>query len=248
MGGHGATIANSDGSDPKLFAVPGLIASGPDWSPDGKKIVFASMQVGAFDIYIANLDGSGVVQLTNTHNAGGPIWSPDGQRIAFHISGGREGEGIYLIDISGTNLFQLTHYPLTIGDFEWSPDSTQIAFTADDKSRGLENPILLDILRSPNLYTINVDGTNLKLVSKETGNANFPMWSPSGKSILFLNETMPMGFFLVDASGSGLKKVLDDFYCDEPSLSRANNHLVCSCASSPQASQLCTMDVADLLK
>jgi Tol biopolymer transport system component len=248
MGGHGATIANSDGSDQKPFVVSDLTPSGLDWSPDGKKIVFGSRKIGAIDIYIANLDGSEVVKLTNTHNAGGPLWSPDGRRIAFRIIDGREEEGIYLIDTDGTNLFQLTHYPLVIGDFEWSPDSTQIAFTADDKSRGLENPILLNTLRSPSLYTINADGSNLKLVSQETGDAQYPMWSPDGESILFLNGATPMGFFLVDASGSELKKVLDGLYCDEPSLSRANNHLVCSCQSSPAASQLCTIDMAEVLK
>ena len=50
---------------------------GPDWSPDGSKIVFESNRDGDWDIYIMNQDSSEVINLTNNNaNDGYPAFSP----------------------------------------------------------------------------------------------------------------------------------------------------------------------------
>jgi hypothetical protein len=55
----------------------------PSWSPDGSKIAFASDRSGSWQIYVMNVDGSGVVQLTSGGNHIEPAWSPDGTKIAY---------------------------------------------------------------------------------------------------------------------------------------------------------------------
>ena len=56
----------------------------PAWSPDGRRIAFASGRDGNFEIYVINADGSRQRRLTrNTGRDVGPVWSPDGRRIAF---------------------------------------------------------------------------------------------------------------------------------------------------------------------
>jgi len=53
----------------------------PEWSPDGSEIVFASRRDddGDLEIYVMNMDGTGVTQLTfNTSNDSHPSWSPMG--------------------------------------------------------------------------------------------------------------------------------------------------------------------------
>ena len=56
----------------------------PAWSPDGKKIAFASERTGNPDIWVMDSDGGNLRQLT-THTAldAAPAWSPDGKKIAF---------------------------------------------------------------------------------------------------------------------------------------------------------------------
>jgi TolB protein len=104
----------------------------PSWSPDGKRIVFTK---GGIDgtIHIMNSDGSNMV---STGQQGiYPRWSPDGKYIAF-ISR-RSGDmfrsmrlfHIYIMDIDGTNVTQLTFGDKrSDGVFDWSPDGTKIIF------------------------------------------------------------------------------------------------------------------------
>ena len=82
----------------------------PVWSPDGKRIAFASSRKGNFDIYVMDADGGNQRRLTNSpHYDGVPCWSPDGQRIAFMSH--RDGNGeIYVMEANGDNQRNLTKH------------------------------------------------------------------------------------------------------------------------------------------
>lgn len=61
----------------------------PDFSPDGTRIAFARGPAGSnttTDLFVINVDGTGLQQLTNTPNfsENEPSWSPDGGSLAFH--------------------------------------------------------------------------------------------------------------------------------------------------------------------
>jgi Tol biopolymer transport system component len=64
----------------------------PAWSPDGTRIVFTALEPGEdetkdTDIYIINVDGSGLIEVPNDQNNAFVSWSPDGGWLAFHSSG-----------------------------------------------------------------------------------------------------------------------------------------------------------------
>lgn len=81
----------------------------PAWSPDGRRIAFASNRGGAWDIYVMTADGSQIQRLTDgTGTNVNPSWSPDGQQIVF--AGRRSGGwALYMINADGGNIRRLTY-------------------------------------------------------------------------------------------------------------------------------------------
>ena len=103
----------------------------PSWSPDGKRIAFASDRKGDFvnfDIYVMDADGENEQRLTeNRVDDWKPSWSPDSKRIAF----GSEMDGnfdIYVMDADGGNLQNLTNNPHVDSSPAWfsSPFSVSV--------------------------------------------------------------------------------------------------------------------------
>jgi Tol biopolymer transport system component len=93
----------------------------PVWSPDGKKIVFASGRDGNWEIYVMNADGSNQTRLTNHPDVDmQPAWSYDGKQIAF-VSTRDGNQEIYVINADGSNLLRLTNNDTTDSDPVWMP-------------------------------------------------------------------------------------------------------------------------------
>ncbi|MFO3796396.1 MAG: hypothetical protein ACK8QZ_03815, partial [Anaerolineales bacterium] len=124
------------------------------WSPDGRRLAFAAPGAdGKADVWITDAEGSGLLNLTG-HPAEDlePAWSPDGRYIAL-ISNRRGNWGIYVADVDEGGIREV-YYDLDNQAIHptWSPDSTQVAFTAGpelwkmslfilDLSSGLSHPL-----------------------------------------------------------------------------------------------------------
>jgi TolB protein len=81
-------VMNRDGSSPRQVTKLGGASFAPFFSPDGKKIIFASNHHVAggreFDIFLINVDGTGLEQVTFSPDFDGfPMFSPDGKKLVF---------------------------------------------------------------------------------------------------------------------------------------------------------------------
>ena len=103
---------DADGSNPQNLTNDLNDDRSPSWSPDGKRIAFASERKGDlvnFEIYVMDADGGNEQRLTeNRVYDWSPSWSPDGKRIAFMSQRNGNAE-IYVMDADGGNPQNLTN-------------------------------------------------------------------------------------------------------------------------------------------
>ena len=106
----------------------------PQFSPDGRRIVFSSRRSGDVEeIWLASADGSGARQLTYGPGTRQtlPAWSPDGRQIAFESTGANGFADIWVIPADGGVPRRVTTDPGEENAPAWSRDGTRIYFLSD---------------------------------------------------------------------------------------------------------------------
>jgi hypothetical protein len=141
----------------------------PDYSPDGKKVVFAALQNGVGDIFVVDLATKEITNLTrDTFADSAPTWSPDGQSVIYlaRISG---NEKLFRLDVASGRKTQLTFGTHDDGAAQWLDSDTLVfASTATDPSQ----PIDPDVARNGKIYntwTISLKTGELKQYSDAVG-------------------------------------------------------------------------------
>jgi Tol biopolymer transport system component len=85
-----------------------------DWpriSPNGQQIAYISDATGLPQVWEMNIDGTNQHQLTNLPRACGRVqWSPDGSELAFVSFDVAGHSQLFLKDLAGGSLQQLTHF------------------------------------------------------------------------------------------------------------------------------------------
>jgi TolB protein len=99
-------VMDRDGGNIRQVTKLGGANFAPSWTPDGKRLVFASNHHNPrgrnFDIFAVNVDGTGLEQITfNETFDGFPMFSPDGSKLVFasNREGQHEGEtNVFIAD------------------------------------------------------------------------------------------------------------------------------------------------------
>ncbi len=175
----------------------------PSWSPDSQQLVFNSDRTGASEIYKINLDGTNLIQLTNTGRAFNAAWSPDSSRIAY----AREGQGLWVMNNDGSSPTQISAHPRDCGP-SWAPDCLHLAFQSDRDGK-------------LNIWIMNADGSNPVRITQKGGAS--PAWSPDGKWIAFERDEQ---IWLVSPDGQKEVHLKTDFPVGCPSWSPDSRKIV----------------------
>jgi len=184
-------IMEWDGHNLLQLTRNGSINLNPDFSSDGREIIFSSYKRGNPDLYRRALSNTVEVLLSNRKglNITG-AWSPDGSRIALSLSKDGNSE-IYTIARDGSNPTRLTINPAIEVSPTWSPDGSQLAFVSDR-------------LGKPQIFVMNADGGNVRrLTTSGSYNVN-PSWSPKGDKIAYARmQGGAFQIFTINSDGTG---------------------------------------------
>lgn len=220
--GDGRTTCSYFLKDGKHILYASTHAAGKDCPPapeprKDNKYLWAIYE--SFDIYVADLSGKVVQQLTNApgYDAEATV-SPQGDKIVFTST--RSGDlELWIMDIDGKNAKQITNGLGYDGGAFFSPDGKKLVFRASRPHTEQEISEYKDLLAqglvaptNMEIYTCNIDGSELTQVTK-LGKANWaPFYHPSGKKIIFSsNHHSQRGYdfqlYLINTDGTGLEAV-----------------------------------------
>lgn len=163
-GKRSGLLANASGDD-----------ADPQWSPDGRALLFRSSRSGHWELYRGDADGGGAKLLTfhpgndalSKHEYGGEgpaRWSPDGQRIVWMRKFPDAGYDVWVMDADGSDAENLTEaHAGNDGYPSFSPDGKWIAF---DSNREDANEV----------YVMEADGGNVRRITTSPGGNLAPTW------------------------------------------------------------------------
>lgn len=161
-----------------------------DLAPNARRIAFSIHG----EVFTAPVEEGDLRQITDNPARDRDVsYSPDGKWLAFVSDrSGREELYVTAVDGAGEQL-KLTNIDALKFGYNWSPDSTQIAFTSSDDK----------------LRVVNVASKEVKeLSASRYGNVGTPVWSPDGKWLAFSKPdiTRTTDIYLIPSTGGDEKK------------------------------------------
>jgi TolB protein len=198
-------VARADGSNAKRLSLPCKVPHCLDywqaaWSPDGTRLAVSTdagplSETGParFGIAIVDVDSEEVTQVVDHKSTVGQDsfarWSPDGKKLVFERftepSDPQNGQAaVFIVNVDGSGLHQLTPWDMLAGDPDWSPKGDLIVFST--------HPLREYPSGRSELYTMRPDGSGIKALTSNGENgprATEPRWTPDGKAILYSRVT-----------------------------------------------------------
>lgn len=171
-------VVSATGDSLATIGAAGHHSDYPAWSPHDDRIAFVSDSSGNYELYVSNVDGSGLVRLTNTpENELRPAWSPDASQIVYDVDVADTliKRDLFIMNADGSGVRQL----LTDGRYNfhasWSPDGEWIAFVSQRDG-------------NEEIYVTTVDGSTVIRLTMGGGSDGSPVWSADGKWVIFESQ------------------------------------------------------------
>jgi Tol biopolymer transport system component len=148
-------------------------------SPDDSTLAYvAPDDDGRFQIFVANLDGSRIRQVTyDPVEANSPAWSPDGMRIAYegYSSGG--ARGLFVLDVATGEATKVIDVPKPGSSPTFTPDGSSIVYTGGTGLR------VVPVTGGPSSLLVEPAGGIV-----DSGNGSI---SPDGSLVTYLGSGFP---------------------------------------------------------
>ena len=164
-------LADYDGQNKNKITSDKVIVTSPNWSADGKSLIYLSYLNYRTELFLHNLKNNERRSLSSYPglNAFADV-SKKGE-IALTLSKDGDPE-IYLMDENGFNLKRLTDHQGVDASPSWSPDGESLAFVSD---RG----------GSPQIYILQKSTKKARRVTYQGSYNTSPAWSPRGNLIAY---------------------------------------------------------------
>ncbi len=205
--GYDLWVVSADGSGMKPLVQEAGTQNDPSWSPDHEQIVYRDTRVG---LKIVTKGGDPVMNFTNEVKDTHPAWSPNGDTIAF-ASDRSTTYDVYKLPTStpNANPIPLADSGAKEWDPSWSPNGDRIAFASGkDGPPGKDGPFAI--------YTMDVNGDDVKAVTTDEASYEDPAWSPNGDWIAVTRRdpgaqlTDPKQLWLTHPDGTGAHQLMTE--------------------------------------
>jgi TolB protein len=165
------------------------------------RLAFGMNVGGNVDVYTVRPGGQDLRRLTTDPGFDAcAAYSADGGRIAYCSGQGGGPVQVWTMKQNGTDKEQVTHLsgPAIFPDF--SPDSSEIVFTA----KPADSP-------TRDIYVVGSDGSSLTRLTNGVGNNAYPAFSPDGSKIAFTSDRSGIWqVWLMNADGTGQHQLTFD--------------------------------------
>lgn len=181
-------VADYDGYNAVQVTQDNSLVAAPTWAPGRRLLYYTSYKFDNPDIFYHDLD-SGARAAVSRYSGlnGSPAISTTGKMAMVLSKGG--SPDIYVADLNGANLKQLTFTPEDESSPCWSPDGQWICYATKIRERRS----LMKIPAS--------GGTPQRIAIDGAINPSEPDWSPDGKSIIFTCQRADFELCIVPAEG-----------------------------------------------
>ena len=170
----------------------------PQYSPDGRRIVFYSNRSGSTQIWVCEADGSKPVMITNMPpgTTGSPRWSPDGRTVVFdsNVTGRFH---IYTVSADGGKVRQMTNGPSSFAA-SYSHDGKWIYYSLTEEKA------------TSQVWKIPSQGGTPMQVTHNGGIA--PQESPDGKTLYYAKPVDKGSLWKMPGEGGQEKQLADSIY------------------------------------